>query len=99
MQAWSSGMTLNVLLNSRAFYIFYYHTLLYIILFSQKQEQGEGNIDVRLCLQPNNQEHMNKACSFESTLVESGEYLKNGPLKSGFTFYLKVYGTAIFSSV
>lgn len=24
---------------------------------------------------------------------------ENGPIKSGFTFYLKVYGTAIFSSV
>lgn len=70
-----------------------------IVLFSQKQEQGEGNIDVRLCLQPNNQERTNKACSYESTLVESGEYLKKGPLKSGFTFYHKVYGTANFSSV
>lgn len=33
--------------------------------------------------------------------MESGEYLKlrERPSKSGFTFYLKVYGTAIFSSV
>lgn len=65
-------------------------------------KQGEGNIDVRLCLQLNEQEHMNKTCSYdESTLmgVESTWTYKKGTLESGFTFYLKVYGTDIFSSL
>lgn len=40
------------------------------ICLVSKKEQGEGNIDVRLCLQPNEQEHMNKTCSYdESTLL------------------------------
>lgn len=102
-------MILNVLHNSRAFYpiiirayciskqcfvnFFFFPT-------KKKKEQGEGNVDVRLCLQPNEQEHTNKTCPRVHTL-RTGEYLKlkKGTLESGFTFYLKVYGTAIFSAV
>lgn len=82
--------------------IVYQNNVLLISFFFQqkKKEQGEGNVDVRLCLQPNEQEHTNKTCPRVHTL-RTGEYLKlkKGTLESGFTFYLKVYGTAIFSAV
>jgi len=43
-----------------------YYTL---CLFSlkKKKKQGEGNIDVRLCLQLNEQEHMNRTCSYDES--------------------------------
>lgn len=51
-----AGMILNVFHNSRAFYriIIKAYCILDIVLFFffPKKEQGEGNIDVRLCLQP-----------------------------------------------